>query len=313
MDKRHRYIYFFDLKVETHSTARNIKKCLQQSISAIFSVVHASNPKGRHYSYQKDTLHFYIADWHFDTVSNQYHILVNKSDRNSANPTFTDVPNKKRREIAKEDGEGLDHSSHITLRLVPEQNHKVLLLLERGALVGSYHLQALFNRLISDARHSAPDFFVQNHPDGEVVKGEPKKMNMRYSVEVDGHMSDNFEEDLSKGSFREVELITDTPSIEALDTSYMPTQKTETIKLKPNKNFSLTDLKKLVSGKSQQFEKARVRFKHPNGTDRDIEINTENFSETNYVKRAKIESLSEFKSSYEVLDVSTIKLMKALS
>lgn len=93
----------------------------------------------------------------------------------------------------------------------------------------------------------------------------------------------------------------------------MPIQKTETIKLKPNKNFSLQGLKKLVTGKSNQFEKARVRFKHQNGTDRDIEINTENFSETNYVKRAKIESTSEFKSSYEALDSQTINLMKALS
>lgn len=313
MDKRHRYIYFFDIKIETHSTARNVEKCFQQPVSAVMEKVHASNPKDRHYSYQKDTLHFYIADWQYNSALNQYHVLVNKSDRNSADPTFTDVPMKTRRVISKVNGEGLDQSSHLILKPIIGEQYKMLLLLERGALIGSNHLKALFNRLVSESRHTSPEFFVQNHPDGEIVKGEPKKMNMRYSVEVDGHMSGNFEDDLSKGVFREVELISDLPSIDSLDTNYMPTQKTETIKLKPNKQFSIKDLKKIVNKKSNQFEKARVRFKHENGTDRDVEIHTDSFSETNYVKRAKIESSSDFKSSYEAIDNETLNLMKALS
>lgn len=312
MDKRHRYVYFFDLKVETHSTARNVKKCFQQPIADILARIHSSNPKGRHYSYKKDSLHFYVADWQFDPSLNLFNILINKSDGNSADPTFTDVTKNTRRVISKEDGEGLDQSSHIILKPLAGEQYKMQLLLERGALIGSYHLKALFGRLVSDSRHTSPDFFIQNHPDGEVVKGSPKKMNMRYSVEVDGHISDNFEDDLSKGVFKDIELISDTPSLDSLDTIYMPTQKTETIKLKPNKHFSLNALKSFVNKRSKQFEKARVRFKHENGTDRDVEIQTDSFSETNYIKRAKIESSSDFKSSYESLNSETIKLMKAL-
>lgn len=313
MDKRHRFIYFFDLKIETHSTARKIQSCFQQPISEVMANIHASNPKGRHYSYQKDSLHFYIADWHFDTPKGEYHVLVNKSDRNSADPTFTDVPKNTRRVVSKEDGEGLDHSSHIVIRPIAGEAYKMLLLLEKGALNGSYHLKALFSRLVSDSRHTSPEFFQQNHPDGELIKGEPKKMNIRYAVEVDGHLSGNFEHDLSNGVFKDAELISENPSIDRLDTIYMPTQKTETIKLKPNKSFSISELKSFVRGKSNQFEKARVRFRHANGTDRDIEIHTDSFSETNYVKRAKIESSSDFKSSYESLNTETVKLMKALT
>ena len=70
----------------------------------------------------------------------------------------------------------------------------------------------------------------------------------------------------------------------------------------------------MVKSKSDRYSKARIRFTNKNGTDRDIEIDTEDFDPSNYVKRERIESSTQsFQSSYTSFDKNTINLMNELS
>jgi hypothetical protein len=318
MDKKHRYIYFFDTKLLTETSARKIKTVKQATVAEALSHITNSDPIGRHYSFQKDSLHFYIADWHFDPEKEQYHILINKSDRNSANPIFSNPLKRSennrihRREVHKDFDEGLDHSSHIIIQLNHSDPRKCLLLLERGAIAGAHHIKVLFHRLLRDCKTIAPEFFIQNHPNGIIKNGKPETINIYYSIEIDGYISDEFQEDLQRGVFKEVVLISEEPAVQAVDSAFMTTEKTETVKLGTSKTINFSNLKALVKSKSKDFSKARVRFKHPNGTDRDIEVDTEDFNPTHYVKRAKIESIEDLKSSYIKLDSNLIGLMRKL-
>lgn len=315
MDKRYRIVYFFDMKLITSTLARGIKNVKQSTILEALQAITKSAPIGKHYSYQKNSLHFYIADWKFDVKKNEYHVLVNKSDTNSADPTFSDVKKNKRREVAKNIGEGLDHSSHIIIKTIPEKPQTALLLLERGSLAGANNLHALFTRLISDAKNTSPEFYKQVSPENALDdKNNPININVHYQVEVDGHISTSFQKDLNSGILHEVILVSESEANTPIDTleNYIQKEKSETIKLNPTKAFSLPGLINTLKGKSNNYEKARVKFSHANGTDRDIEVYTETFTETNYVRRDKIESDSEFKSSYEKIDQTIINKMGKL-
>jgi hypothetical protein len=318
MDKKHRYVYFYDVKIKTETSARGVTNVNQSTLSSALHAVTQSNPKNKHFSYQKDTLHFYIADWHFDAELNQYHILINKSDRNSTNPIFSDptrVDNHNRiyrREVVKDGAEGLDQSSHIIIQLDQNTPFKGLLLLERGALAGAIHMQTLLTRLISESKVNSPQFFIQNHPNGAIVKGVPQTINTYYSIEVDGHIADSFEDDLTNGSFKELVLISEQPVAQTLDNNFVSVEKTETIKLM-NTNAVVTRIQQLVRSKSRDYSKARIRFKNRNGTERFIEVSTQDFDPANYVRREVIESqTASFQSSYITFNALVMRLMQQL-
>lgn len=318
MDKKHRYIYFYDLKIKTETTARKIQNIAQLSLMEILGIIDKNNPKNKHFSYLKDSVHFYIADWRFDVHKNQYHVLINKSDRNSANPIFTD-PTKiderneiSRREVERSQEEGLDQSSHIIIQLDTNSPTKGLLLLERGALAGAYYLQTLLTRLINDSRKDSPDYFVQNHPSGALIKGVPQLINTYYSVNIDGHISTSFVDDLNSGDFKELVLISENPVAQTVDKNILLVEKTETIRLTTNHSVS-SRLKEIVRIKAKDYSKARIRFKNVNGTERDIEVSTQDFDPSDYVRRELIESkTASFQSSYKIFNATVINLMQKL-
>jgi hypothetical protein len=319
VDAKHRFVYFYELKISTVTRVKNINNIDQTTIQEFLNEISKTKPINRHYSYQKDTLHFYIADWQFDEDKLQYHILINKSDRNTSNPIFSDPltiddQSKKihRRKILKENGEGEEKSSHIVIQLSHDDPYKAQLLLERYALAGAYHLEIILKRLISDCRTPNPEFFKQNHPSGAIIKGKPDTIAIDFVVHVDGLLSLDFESDLSQGTFREIVLISDEPKVSSVDNNYFIAEKTETIKLTKDTKVSLTSISKILKANSKNYSKARVRFKHENGTDRDVEVATANLQSQNYVRRARIDSPSTFESAYDELNKSTVVLMSEL-
>ena len=85
------------------------------------------------------------------------------------------------------------------------------------------------------------------------------------------------------------------------------------LKINPVKNFSLIALKNLFKIKSKDYSSARVRFKSQSGNDRDIQVDTETFTELNYAERNRINAEGVgFESSYDKINSEIIKKMQKL-
>lgn len=313
MDKRYRNIYFYDLVTETKAQGFNgtIKPIdIAELLLQMRSSYHARNPFG----FSKESVWYSIEAWDYDSNKREHHLLINKSDTNKSDPTFSDPKKKTRKRIRKDKGEGDETSSHIIIKTFEEKN-KGLAIVESGAIRGASSLQKIFARIVSHIRAGNP-LFEAYHPDGSKDKnGDSKKIKLTVDIHIDAHISASFAKDLEKGVFRDASLISEKKHKNPIDSAGNYLIEYEEIKLKinPLKNFSLTVLRNLFKRKSTEFNKARVRFKSQSGNDRDIEVDTETFTELNYAERNRISSDGvEFESSYEQINLEIIKKMQKL-
>ena len=312
MDKRHRQVLFYDLTVETKTRAN--AAVTQLTMLDILSEIH------KHYSYigpiafDNQTLWLTVQEWLVD--GNDHHILVNKSDSNKSNPTFSKPLANSRRTIQKEDGEGDETSSHVFIKIDKDNPQKALVLIERGALASTSRLTTVFSKGLRTVKARNPEFLQQPNVDGSCDKnGNPNVVNLYIDFEADAHLSDSFIEDLKAGRFLDAVLTSEKEANHIVDGHTQFVINKEFLKIAPSpvNPVSIAGLKKYFKAKSGQFEKARIRFKKADGSEKETDVDTAVFKEMSYVKKEHIASDGvEFGSAYEKIEPLTIKKMKDL-
>lgn len=259
----------------------------------------------------------YVSDWKWD--GDIISLLVNKSDKGMSDPVFTIPKEKKRRTAEKQEQEGQDFSVHMVVQLPQDDLQPALILVEYCAGLGIFVIQKLLNQILHDAKNLAPQDFEQFHPDGAVDdNGKPKKYNVVFKCEFDGHISDDLKNDLDNGKIQSIELITEKEKYTNIDEDGYIQEKCKTLVLtlkdedKPVKDkFNL--LKKVFTNKKDDYSRARIKFKTPTGVDRTVEMDTNDASAQGYVKKEKLDSFEfDLKSSYEKFCDAILGKMKEL-
>ena len=315
MKKTERLVFFYDLAIDAES--RTFKAPKPISVRKAFKLMELVPQEQRIKDMAKGREQLYVSDWKRD--GDIISILVNKSDKGISDPVFTIPKEKKRRTAEKQEQEGQDFSVHIVVQLPQDDLDPALVLMEHCTGLGMFVVQRLFNQILRDAKTLSPQDFEQNHPDGAVDDvGNPKKYNVIFKCQFDGHISDDLKYDLDNGKIQSIELITEKEKYTNIDEDGYIQEKCKTLvlTLKDEDNpirDKFNRIKNVFTKKKNDYSRARIKFKTPNGVDRTVEMDTDAASAQGYVKKEKLDNFEfDLKSSYEEFSDVFLGRMKEL-
>ncbi len=315
MKKTERLVFYYDLSIRAESRTFEAPKPI--SVRKAFQLMELVPMEKRFKDESKGREQFYISDWKWegDLIS----ILVNKSDKGISDPVFTIPQKKQRRTAEKREEEGQDFSVHIVVQLPQDDQQVALILIEYCAGLGVVVVQRLLNQILHEAKQYEPQYYAQPHPDGAVDnKGNPKKYNVAFKCEFEGHISDDFKYDLENGKIRSIELITEKAKHTSIDEDGYIQEKCKTLvlTLKDEGNPIKDKFNRIINAitkKKDDYSRARIKFKTPTGLDRTVETDTNAISVQGYVKKEKLDSFEvDLKSSYEKFCDAILNKMKNL-
>lgn len=312
MKKTERLVFCYDISIIAKPESAK-----PLTVEASIDLIRKIPEQKRTMDEQKRKEYFYVSDIKQD--NDIYCILLNKSDRDISNPIFSDPLQQQRREVKKFENEGQDFSSHIMIKLPTRETDPALMLVEYcHGFGGITMIKKLLNHLLTQTKEDNKDIFTQNHPDGSINDdGSQKKRDITFSFDIVGHISDQLKADLEKGELRNVELITEQNLKENFDEhGYFEEQKT-TVTLRPNKRSIgervYEKIMGMISDKKSKYERAKIRFKSPEGKEHVVDVIATDTSATLYVKKNKISNFeNDLLSSYDKIYEPIFSKMKEI-
>lgn len=315
MKKKERMVYFYDVVIvpssQTCATPSSI------SVQMALQLIEKLPKENRVQAYSHGQQHFYLEDW--KNTSNGAALLINKSDKEIADPVFSEPAKKKRRTVKKVDEEGQDFSVHVLFKFPTNPAMPALALIESCNGMGIVVLQRFLSKLIDTAKPLTPAIYVQNHPDGSLnADGKLKTCNVRYHFRFDGHISDELIDDLNAGKIQSIELITDREKETPFDEEGYIVEKTKSLTLETldekhkirNKGKKILDF---ITSKKADYSKARIKFVTDTGVPRTVDLDSNDAENNKYVKREKLSEFQhDLKGSYEAIHPELLAQMAKL-
>lgn len=315
MKKTERLVFYYDLSIRGESRTFEAPKPI--SVKKAFKLMQLVPLEQRLKELSKGREQLYISDW--DWTGDVISILVNKSDKGMSDPVFTIPQEKKRRTAEKTEKEGQDFSVHIVIQLPQDDLQPALVLIEHCNGLSAFVVQRLFDQILKDAKNLSPDDFEQVHPDGALDNnGKPKKYNVYFKCEFNGHISDDLIYDLNNGKIHTIELITEREKHTSIDEDGYIQEKCKTLVLTlKDENRPIRDkfnrIKKVFTNKKDDYSRARIKFQTHTGVDRSVEFDTNDASAEGYVKKEKLDEFEfDLKSSYDKFSDAILGKMKDL-
>jgi hypothetical protein len=315
MKKSERLVQYYDLDIS--ASARNFAAPSTISVRRAFELMEHVGFEQRLKESAKGQELLYVADWRWegDVIS----ILVSKSDKSISDPVFTVPKEGRRRTAEKEDQEGQDFSVHMAIKLSEGKRESALVVVEYCSGLGIFVVQRLLNQILRDAKKISPADFEQMHPDGSIdEKGQLKKLKVTFKCDFEGHLSDELRDDLNKGKVQSIELITEKGQHTFFDEEGYIQEKCKTVVLTlKDEDNPLRDkfdrIVKVVKKSKDDYSRARIKFKTPEGIDRTVDMTTAEGLTQSYVKKAKLDGFDgDLKSSYDKFNDQILGKMQSL-
>jgi hypothetical protein len=317
MKKKERMVYFYDVVIVPSSQTCATPSPI--SVQTALGLIEKLPKEQREHAYSRGQQHFYIEDWRNAKNSSGVALLINKSDKEIADPVFTEPAKKKRRTVKKIDQEGQDFSVHILFKFPKDPVMPALALVESCNGLGIVVLQRFLSKLIDTAKDLTPALYVQNHPDGSLdLNGKPKTCNVKYHFRFDGHISGELVDDLNAGKIQSIELITDREKETPFDEEGYIVEKTKSLTLQTlderhrikNKGRRILDF---IASKKADYSKARIKFVTDTGVPRTVDLDADDTADNKYVKREKLVDFeTDLKGSYEAIHPELLSQMAKL-
>ena len=315
MKKTERLVFYYDLSISAKSRTFDAPKPI--SVKKAFELIQLVPLNQRTKNLAKGNELLYMSDfeWTDDIIS----ILINKSDKGISDPIFTIPKENKRRTAEKIEEEGQDFSSHIVIKLPNKDIGPALVIIEHCPGLNVSTIKTLLNNIINDAKKISPDQFKQMHPDGSVDNdGKPKKYDVTFKCELDGHISNELKYDVDHGKIQTIELITDKEQYTPFDEEGYVKEKCKTLvlTLKDSEQSVADKFNRIVNVFKKQkdnYSHARIKFKTPSGLNRTVNMGTADGLAQHYVKKEKLDGFElDLKSSYDKLNKPILNKMKEL-
>lgn len=319
MRKDERSVYFYDAKSTAWTRklggdllgfphfvlATTLKELADTGAATI------SNSRGHSWNIQDINVH-----------NNRCEMLVNYVDPDAADPTLADPIKKRRRQVTKNEDEGLEHSAHILWKYGTKANNSpCTFLVEAATGLGSTRITKVLCALLRDASKGS-DIYTMDDPEGtRTASGAFKKIPVRPLIELSGHPSNEFLEDLKRGQLQEVELYTLRQHGVSWDSSGAAKIDRSSVRIKADpakvtqKAFSL--LKTITSGHTNDYEFARVKFKSESDLDHSVNVHSSSFNlvnEDKYVKKERITEIGDnLPTAFSAINVVIMSKIRSLA
>lgn len=220
-------------------------------------------------------------------------LLLHINDINAPDAMFCDIDTDDHRSEAKKPNEGRPETVHLMIDC-ESSNNIYMGLLEVGDRLNRGQVERYLNRLLRKIRKNNKDAFTYNHPDGAIINGKPHRASVKPRIELNGHLSEEFLEEIKKGKLSGISLV-------SWSEKHIGTGETKLIKpihselrLSPvtswqdDKVGCITDAMKMA--KKREYAAVKVMFKSEDGSPHTCEIDAQTGSARNdgFIKRSRI-------------------------
>lgn len=302
MSKRNeRTIQFFDVAITGHTQAQNLdashKKFasprtldeLMGDIEVIRELNMARKQAGGKSKYQ-----FSLED--IAKYDDCWVLLINLVDSNAANLVTNKIDGLEsdRQLIKFNDDQGLESSAHIIIFKTQNTLKKHLMLFEKSQSVPFQKASAFLNYLSREAARHFQGEYERPHPAGAANK----TINTYCKFELLAHPSDEFKEELRKGTLTGIKLTSDTVMLRGYDANTQPELIGTEVKVNVTKTAVFTSggnmkhLNKVIKhAKELDVPFVRVSFEDETGTCHTATLDTDTgtlIDKDRYVKKKKI-------------------------
>lgn len=290
-----RIVQFFDFSLVSKSTSPDTSAPQKDIQFFIDNIKYLEKKSAAFNTNVTGSETFYISD--IKENNNELCLLVNRSDKNMADPVFSDYANKKRRAVRKENGEGHDFSSHIVIKLNPATPNNYLCIIEKAESITTPKIVKFLNALLRKASQLRKrEFEFNDHSGAKDKNNKPLKKRFALKVTFKGHLCDNFKQEINAGTLEGIELFSEADKVEYWD-SVGATQEKKKVVILNVKNPGLLDnyiIFNQVSDKAKKehLDKIKVRFTTSDKTSQTVDLYTDTktlVNELKFVKKALIE------------------------
>lgn len=224
-------------------------------------------------------------------------LLLHLNDREGPDAAFCDMTTDKQREEHKGDTEGRPETVHVLFKLhsdAPDGN-RYSVMLEVGSKLNRASVERYFNWLLKEVKREEPKAFEYPNPDGSQDKGKPRMVKVMPRAVLEGHLSEEFQEEIASGKLSGISLIS--REVKHLGTGETPLVKpvVSEIKLAPAQQSwreapmaAVRDALRI--GKKAEYASAKISFQSEDGVGHSCEIDTDtgNVRGDGFIKKKRI-------------------------
>lgn len=317
--------FFFDMEISTSASRRGggryeglrpfTAKQVVEMLEKVKNADQAMKPSGdgKRVTYMQRVLH----------TSKSACLLISLSDKDAANPAFSNPEAKTRRVMQKQPKEGLEVSSHVVVNLTSVQPNTYAVVIESATGLPSSRIEQFINFNLRRAASLFPkDFMLDDPASTKTEDGKPAQVRVRVKVSLKGHPSKQLVTDINAGTLTGLELLQVTNSPKKWDQQGYVLEKLSTVvldvagirKLRIGKNFDL--LKEVCDNAiKNRIDQLRVQFKTGAGMSRTVLLDpkTQNVNDEAYVRRELLDGFNhQLEIAYEEINVELATRMAAL-
>lgn len=273
MKNNERHIYFYDLHVK-----KTAKHAHSPALSEMFAVWNDAFQAGTaKHTREKGSVVYRIGDLRCDPSDDTLELLIRRSDLSAAEAAYGNIDSGDLRIATKADDEGGDVAAHVVLSLKQERRkpNTYLVLIEGVPRVGHLVIQSLLNNLIRERCKTDRSVFQYADPGGARRDGQRRMKPFVPTIELQGHLSDSFIDDLEKGVVSGIELMQHKTKTPLGGSAYLH-EDTQILKLSVDKNLPSSgrwdQILQPIQKRTADYPHARIRFIDPDKKNRTVEI-----------------------------------------
>jgi len=327
----HRTATFYDLKITARGMSRAEgreddyeadPKSLREMVGYVDQLFRGGDrlvKKGQ----SDKSARIYLSDMRLE--GSRIVFLVNRSDPNAPDAVSSDPDNKSRVVHEKPPGHGGDYSAHVVINLDPVIGDNYYLCVIETVYGSGLHASSIVDYLRYVVRHCRKqfksDFMIAHSSGAKSPRGKPILVNWVHFVELQGHPSDAFEQDLSSGTLSGIELLSFSEEGAAWDEKGGIVERKRSVELRPNPdmlgdiNAAIRQVRNKIFKNGQEYKHIRLRFKNEAGEPKDATIASESgklIDSHKYVRRHNIYAPMANTTSFESISSFILKEIIAL-
>lgn len=234
-----------------------------------------------------------------DVIDGFLVLLINKSDPSIPDFVSSDPEAGERNVYKKPKNHGGETSAHVLLKPEPirgDNYYYCMIESSHGSGLTASGIAPYLAHIIRHCKKIYPSNFKIENQDGSVdKKGNINRVNWNHEVDLQGHPSESFVNDLKQGTLSGIELIDHETIGSRWDESGFVTERRKIIEMEVKKELIGDSWKTVKSvlgnARNNGLSQMRVRFTNANGENKDALLSTDTghlADDKKYVKKHRI-------------------------
>lgn len=255
--------------------------------------------------------------------SDRVYMLLYFTDSEDPDAAFSHMQTDSQREEQKGPGEGRPESAHVIIYFNPENvdEYRYPAILEKSNKINRARFEKYINYIFRKVSVKYNNKFKCSDPSGEKDnRGKTKKRRYEIKADVQGHMSDEFQDMVNNGKLRGIYLETEKSVHVGTGEEKYVVPRREIIKMGPKTEWKKNPWKKINEsiriGRDNNLEKAKIYIEDEDKKSHsmDIDTQTRGVSGEGFLKTARLRDFGKLlPEAHTELDEEMLEKMEEKS